>query len=112
MQRGLVGSEMCIRDRGMIVDDAIVVIENVHRHMEMKKSSEEAAIVGTSEIMWPIISAVTTTVAAFMPMLMMEGTMGKFMQVFPIVVSIALLASLFECLVILPSHLADFNKKK
>ena len=96
---------------GMIVDDAIVVIENVHRHIEMGKSPEQAAIDGTQEVTFPVMAAVATTAAAFMPMLMMEGTMGKFLSIFPIVVSIALLCSLVECLIVLPSHLADFSKQ-
>lgn len=92
---------------GMVVDDAIVVIENVHRYVELGYSNAEAAIRGAKEVMWPVISAVTTTCVAFMPMLMMEGMMGKFMRVFPIVVTLSLLASLFECLIVLPSHLAE-----
>lgn len=95
---------------GMIVDDAIIVLENVHRYTEQGMCPKTAAIKGTREIMWPVIAAVTTTAAAFMPMLIMEGMMGKFMRVFPIVVSMALLASLFESLVILPSHIADFSR--
>jgi multidrug efflux pump subunit AcrB len=95
---------------GMIVDDAIVVIENVHRYMEDGFSAKEAAIRGTQEIMWPVISAVSTTAAAFTPMLLMQGMMGKFMRVFPLVVSTALFASLVESLVVLPSHMADFAK--
>ena len=96
---------------GMIVDDAIIVIENIHRYREMGYSPKEAAIRGTKEISWPVIAAIATTVAAFMPMLMMQGMMGKFMKVLPIVVSMALLASLFESLVILPSHVAEFGGK-
>ncbi len=97
---------------GMIVDDAIIVLENIHRYREMGMSPREAAIKGTQEIMWPVIAAVATTIAAFMPLLLMEGTLGKFMSVFPIVVSMALLASLFESLVILPSHVAELSGKK
>jgi len=96
---------------GMIVDDAIIVLENVHRYREQGMSAKEAAIKGTNEIMWPVIAAVATTVAAFLPMLLMSGVMGQFLSVFPIVVSIALFASLLECLIILPSHIADFSKK-
>jgi len=102
---------------GMIVDDAIIVLENIHRYREMGFSRKEAAIKGTQEITWPVVAAVATTVAAFFPLLLMEGTMGKFFSFFPIVVSLALLASLFESLVILPSHIAElggkgnFNKK-
>jgi len=96
---------------GMIVDDAIIVIENIHRYREMGFGPKEAAIKGTKEISWPVIAAVTTTVAAFLPMMLMGGMMGKFMKVLPIVVSMALLASLFESLVILPSHVADLGGK-
>lgn len=95
---------------GMVVDDAIVVIENVHRYIEMGYSPKEAAIKGADEIKYPVIAAVLTTISAFLPLLMMEGVMGKFLSVFPIVVTMALLASLFEALLILPSHLADFSK--
>ncbi len=97
---------------GMIVDDAIIVLENMHRYREMGYSVKEAAIKGTEEIMWPVIAAVSTTIAAFAPLLLMEGGVGKFMSVFPIVISLALLASLFESLVILPSHAAEFSSKK
>lgn len=95
---------------GMVVDDAIVVIENVHRNIEEGMEPKEAAVKGTLEVMWPVIAAVLTTIAAFMPLLMMEGMMGRFLNVFPKVVSLALFASLFEALLILPSHLADFSK--
>jgi len=94
---------------GMVVDDAIVIIENVHRNIEEGKDPKTAAIDGTKEVIWPVIAAVTTTIAAFLPLLMMEGNMGKFLSVFPKVVSIALAASLFEAIFILPSHLADFS---
>ncbi|MCF7920522.1 MAG: efflux RND transporter permease subunit [Candidatus Cloacimonetes bacterium] len=97
---------------GMIVDDAIIVLENVHRYREMGYNRREAAIEGTRQIMWPVISAVLTTIAAFSILLMMEGRMGQFMKVFPIVISVALISSLFECLVILPSHIAEFGDKK
>ncbi len=97
---------------GMIVDDAIIVLENIHRYREMGYGAKEAAIKGTQEIMWPVIAAVATTVAAFFPLLLMEGKMGQFFKVFPIVVSMALLASLFESLIILPSHVADLGGSK
>ncbi|MCF7858904.1 MAG: efflux RND transporter permease subunit [Candidatus Cloacimonetes bacterium] len=96
---------------GMIVDDAIIVLENIHRYREMGLSPKEAAIKGTQEIAWPVVAAITTTVAAFMPLLLMEGVMGKFFSVFPIVVTAALLASLFESLVILPSHVSELSGK-
>lgn len=95
---------------GMVVDDAIVVIENVHRNIEEGMDVKSAAIEGTREVMWPVFAAVATTISAFLPLLMMEGNMGKFLSVFPKVVALALIASLFEALFILPSHLADFSK--
>jgi multidrug efflux pump subunit AcrB len=97
---------------GMIVDDAIIVLENVHRFREMGYSRRDAAIEGTRQIAWPVISAVLTTIAAFSILLMMKGMMGQFMRVFPIVITLALISSLFECLVILPSHVAEFGEKK
>ncbi len=95
---------------GMIVDDAIIVLENVHRYMEHGLCPRDAVLKGTNEIKWPIIAAVLTTISAFLPLLLMEGTMGQFLQVFPIVVSLALFASLVECLLILPSHIFDFSR--
>ena len=95
---------------GIVVDDAIIVSENVHRHQLMGKSPRQAAIDGAKEVTMPVVAAILTTIAAFLPMLMMSGIMGKFMAVIPQVVTFALLASLIEALIILPSHLADFNK--
>jgi len=97
---------------GMVVDDAIIVLENIHRYREMGFGPKEAAIKGTTEIAWSVVAAVTTTVAAFLPLMFMEGGMGKFMSVLPIVISMALLASLFESLVILPSHVAELSGRK
>lgn len=94
---------------GMIVDDAIIVLENIHRYSEMGYSKYDAALKGTQEIMWPVIAAVATTIAAFAPMLFMEGMMGKFLGNFTIVVTLALTASLVECLLLLPSHVNEFG---
>ncbi len=93
---------------GMVVDDAIIVAENVFRHLGMGKPPVLAAVQGTNEVVMPVFAAVSTTVAAFLPMLLMTGVLGKFMRVIPIVVTFALIASLIEALVTLPSHLADF----
>ncbi|MCF7793302.1 MAG: efflux RND transporter permease subunit [Candidatus Cloacimonetes bacterium] len=97
---------------GMIVDDAIIVLENIHRYREMGLSTKEAAIKGTKEISWPVVAAVATTIAAFFPLMLLEGTIGKFFRYFPIVVSLALFGSLFESLIILPSHVVDLGGKK
>ena len=95
---------------GMIVDDGIIVSENVYRHIESGMSPKEAAIKGTNEVIAPITAAVLTTCAAFAPLLFIPDIMGKFIRQIPIVVMIALGASLLEAFIILPSHLAEFVK--
>jgi|Deesub1362A_J573_1020465.scaffolds.fasta_scaffold00148_42 multidrug efflux pump subunit AcrB len=97
---------------GIIVDDAIVVSENAYRYMEEGMPPAEAAIRGTTQVMGPVVATVLTTIAAFIPLLLVSGTMGKFMSVIPKVVTFALMASLFEALVILPSHLAEWSPKR
>ena len=62
--------------------------------------------------MWPVIAAVATTVAAFIPMLLISGTSGEFMAILPKTVIVCLLASLFEALVILPAHYVDFGSRR
>jgi len=96
---------------GMIVDDAIIVLENIQRKIEQGMSVHDATIDGIKQIMWPVIAAVLTTVSAFIPLLLMEGRMGKFLALFPVVVTISLVASLIECLMILPSHIVEFSGK-
>eukprot|EP01022_Parablepharisma_sp_SALTPOND_P016326 TRINITY_DN2380_c0_g2_i3.p1 TRINITY_DN2380_c0_g2~~TRINITY_DN2380_c0_g2_i3.p1 ORF type:complete len:1717 (-),score=408.08 TRINITY_DN2380_c0_g2_i3:3428-8578(-) len=97
---------------GLVVDDAVVIGENVYRHYEAGLSPREAAIKGASEVSWPVVAAVATTVAAFMPLLLIPGTMGVFLGVIPKVVIFALLISLLEALVILPAHMADYLPEK
>ena len=97
---------------GMIVDDAIIVTENIYRHMEMGKSPREAALIGAREVFWPVIAATTTSVAAFLPMFAIGGTMGQFIQVIPIVVSACLIGSLLEAFAVLPSHARQFLRVK
>jgi multidrug efflux pump subunit AcrB len=92
---------------GLIVDDAIIVTENMYRHMEMGKPAREAARVGANEVLWPVIASTATTVAAFMPMFSIKGVMGAFIEVIPVVVSAALLGSLWEAFGVLPSHAAE-----
>jgi HAE1 family hydrophobic/amphiphilic exporter-1 len=92
---------------GIIVDDAIVIGENICRHVEEGEPSQEAAVTATEEVQWPVIIAVLTTIAAFAPLLFIQGTIGDFMGELPIVVMAALSVSLVEALVILPSHLRN-----
>lgn len=97
---------------GMIVDDAIIVIENIYRHVERGAPIREAITQGVSEVALPVLAATLTTAAAFLPMLMMEGVMGVFMSIIPKTVVICLLASLIECFWILPAHYIGFGPRK
>jgi len=97
---------------GMLVDDGIIVAENAYRYMEQGVAPRAAAIKGSEEVMRAVTTAVFTTIAAFSPLLFMTGIIGKFIRNIPTVLIIALLASLGEALIILPSHLADFVKIK
>lgn len=94
---------------GMLVDDAIVVGENIYRHIESGMPRREAAIRGSKEVTLPVLSAVSTTIAAFLPLLLMEGLIGKFLSEVPLVVSFSLAASLFEAFIVLPAHMAEWS---
>jgi multidrug efflux pump subunit AcrB len=93
---------------GIIVDDAIVVVENIYRHYQEGKPVREAIVEGTSEVFLPVVSATATTVAAFLPMLIMTGSTGEFFALIPKAVSFAIVASLIECMLILPTHFHDW----
>lgn len=93
---------------GIIVDDAIVVIENVQRHLEMGKDRVRATIEGTKEVLLPVTVAVFTTCLAFVPLTMVSGTMGRIMKILPLVVIFCLIGSMFEAIFILPGHTADY----
>ncbi|MEW8030114.1 MAG: efflux RND transporter permease subunit [Candidatus Thiodiazotropha sp.] len=97
---------------GIVVDDAIVVTENIYRHVQEGKSLRDAIINGTAEVALPVISATMTTVAAFLPMLIMSGSTGQFFALVPKAVSFAIIASLVECLLILPIHYLDFGPRQ
>ncbi len=91
---------------GIVVDDAIVVGENVFRKREEGMGRMQAAVQGTLEVSGPVIFSVLTTVAAFAPLLMGTGSMGKVMRNIPLVVCVVLMGSLLEALFVLPAHLA------
>lgn len=97
---------------GIIVDDAIVIGENIYRHVEEGMPAREAAVHGAEEVMWPVIVAVVTTIAAFAPLFFIKGQIGDFMGQLPIVVMAALTVSLIEALVVLPSHLSHLPPKR
>jgi multidrug efflux pump subunit AcrB len=96
---------------GIVVDDAIVVGENIFRQHEEGLKPLEGAVRGTLEVGRPVVFAVLTTVAAFWPLLLGSGTMGKIMRTIPIVVILVLLGSLLECLLILPAHLVGSKQR-
>jgi len=85
---------------GMLVDNGIVVVENVYSLMDQGMSRIKAAKQGLGEIAWPIIASTATTLAAFFPLGLWPGTIGKFMIYFPITLSIVLSSSLFVALII------------
>jgi len=87
---------------GMLVDNAIVIVENIFRQLQLGHSRLEAAILGAREVAWPITTSTFTTVCAFLPLMFWPGIMGDFMKYLPITLSLGLLASLFVGLVISP----------
>jgi multidrug efflux pump len=87
---------------GMLVDNAIVIVENIYRHLQLGYSRMEAARLGAAEVAWPVITSTLTTVCAFLPLLFWPGIMGDFMKYLPITLTIGLLASLFVALVFNP----------
>tara|TARA_R110002072_G_scaffold13418_12_gene56300 strand:- start:65045 stop:68305 length:3261 start_codon:yes stop_codon:yes gene_type:complete len=91
---------------GIVVDDAIVVGERVFSHETTDRNHREAAINGTFEVSVPVIFGVLTTVAAFLPILLMGSRMGEFFSVIGWVVVICLAFSILESQLILPAHLA------
>ena len=96
---------------GIVVDDAIIVGENIFRHQENHGDGMRGSIEGSREISKPVIFAVLTTVAAFMPLMFVPGMMGKIFRVIPLIVVPCLLFSLLESLAILPAHLAHLPKR-
>lgn len=95
---------------GMLVDNGIVVVENVHTLMSQGLSRKQAAIEGVGEIAWPIIASTATTLAAFFPLGLWPGTMGKFMIYFPMTLSVVLFSSLFVALIINSVMTSEFMK--
>ena len=97
---------------GIVVDDAIVVGENIFAEQEKGADPTEAAVTGATRVSGPVIFAVLTTVAAFTPLLFIEGILGKFLGGIPFIVIVVLLLSLLEVLFILPYHLSNVKKTK
>ena len=97
---------------GMLVDNAIVIIENIYRYMEQGAPRREAAMRATSEVAYPVIGSTLTTLAAFSPMLFWPGIMGEFMGYMPLTLIVTLTSSLFVAMVINPALASMFMKVK
>ncbi len=97
---------------GLIVDHAIVIIENSYRMLQRGLSRSQAAIAGTNQVVLPVIAATATTIAAFLPLMLIPGTIGRFLRVIPLTAAIALAVSTAEAMFFLPSHFADWGREK
>ena len=97
---------------GIVVDDAIVTGENVYSHLQKHGDGVRASVEGTKEIAVPVTFGVLTTVAAFLPLLMIDGARGKIFAQIPLVVIPVLLFSLIESKFVLPSHLQHMKLRK
>ncbi|MBT4290242.1 MAG: efflux RND transporter permease subunit [Deltaproteobacteria bacterium] len=95
---------------GMLVDNAIVIVENIYRHIQSGKSRIEAAITGVSEVAGPVIASTLTTLLAFFPIIFMPGIMGEFMNFLPKTLIITLSCSLVVGLIFNPVICATLMK--
>ena len=99
---------------GLLVDNAIVVVENVARHLRDGDCPQQAAITGSSQVAWAVASGTITTVLSFLPMLLMQNGSGTFMRAMPVTVVLTLFASLLVALTLTPllaSKLGNSAKK-
>ncbi len=94
---------------GIVVDDAIVTGENIYSHMRRNPDRLQAAIDGTHEVAVPVTFGVLTTVAAFLPLLLIEGARGQIFAQIPMIVIPVLLFSIVESKFVLPSHMSHLN---
>ncbi|RVU86132.1 efflux RND transporter permease subunit [Leucothrix sargassi] len=97
---------------GIVVDDAIVTGENIYTHLQTGKDPTQAAIEGTQEVSVPVTFGVLTTMTAFTPLLMIEGTRGAIFALIPAVIIPVLLFSLIESKLILPAHMSSISVPK
>ena len=97
---------------GIVVDDAIVVGEHAEYQFRQGLSSLEAAVTGATRMAAPVLASTMTTVAAFLPLFVISGIMGQIISAIPFVVVAVLVASLIECFLVLPAHLAHSLKRE
>ena len=97
---------------GMLVDHGIVISESVFSFKNQGFSTAEAAVKGVADVISPVLITILTTIAAFLPLLYVGGIMGKFIKVYPVIISAALILSFLEAVFILPGHLAHIKDGK
>ena len=96
---------------GIVVDDAIVVGEHSNYLRENRNLNyNDAPIVAATRMSAPVICAMLTTVGAFLPLFLIKGIIGQIIIAIPMVICAVLIASLIECFLVLPAHLAHFDK--
>ncbi|MEW6512806.1 MAG: efflux RND transporter permease subunit [Pseudomonadota bacterium] len=96
---------------GMLVDDAVVVVEAIYYKMQRGRAALEASIDAMREVFAPVTSSVLTTMAAFLPLMLLPGIVGKFMFIIPFIVTLALAISLLEAYWILPVHVVTASRR-
>ena len=96
---------------GMLVDDAVVVVEAIYYRMERGQAALQASLDAVAEVWKPVLASVATTMAAFLPLMLLPGIMGKFMFVIPFVVTLALLISLIEAFWMMPVHVQSIGMR-
>ena len=89
---------------GVLVDDAVIIAENIQRHIANGEDKLQSAIDGTKEVLTPVLASALTTVFAFLPMLILSGRMGEFLKLIPIAAIVLIIASIIESFVFLPLH--------
>ncbi|MDH4468980.1 MAG: efflux RND transporter permease subunit [Bacteriovoracaceae bacterium] len=100
---------------GLLIDDAIVVRENIFRHMEMGKDAKTASLVGTAEVFLAVMATTLTVLAVFGPIAFLDGVVGQFFKEFGLTICFAMIISTFDALTIAPmlsTYLAKASKTK
>lgn len=95
---------------GMLVDDAIIISENIHRHLEMKKTPKQAALDGIGEVAGPVAITILTTILGFLPLALMTGLIGQILKIIPMIVIFALVASGLQSYFSLPTNIVEASE--
>ncbi|NQY93501.1 MAG: efflux RND transporter permease subunit, partial [Campylobacteraceae bacterium] len=96
---------------GILVDDAVIIAENIQRHIVLGENKLEATIKGTNEVLRPVLAASFTTIFAFFPMMMLSGELGEFLKIIPTAIVVLIMASILESFIFLPLHSLHILKK-